>query len=75
MRRSKTFPGSQKPEMEGVYERNYNSDGEYSNWAFCLFRNGVWMCSWPSAEEANQECWPSAVQALPWRGLATRDGK
>lgn len=74
MKRSRIFPGSQKPEMEGVYERNYGDD-LYDDWHFCAFRNGLWRWGNVFVEMAAIEVSPSDAQCLPWRGLATRDGK
>lgn len=74
LKRSKTFPGTQEPEMEGVYERDYGG-----HWRFCKFtkRHG-WHCGYCASvgvAAASREEILSAFKSLPWRGLATRDGK
>lgn len=78
LKRSRVFPGTKKPWMNGVYERNYadciDNDDEEDIWLFCLFCDGQWMNSYQSVEDAMKGL-PSGFQSLPWRGLATRDGK
>lgn len=75
LKRSKTFPGTQKPEMDGVYERKY----EDNRWYLCKFelkRGWFWAHSIKKAPlSASRETMLSGYQSLPWRGLATRDGK
>lgn len=76
MKRSKTFPGSQKPLLEGVYERNYADTGSSPRWHFCKYTkaNG-WLAFEDDPKTASEQFVHSSFQELPWRGLATKDGR
>lgn len=68
MRRSRTFPPSQPPDEEGVYERKYPTCG----WRFCRWRNGKWSAGYHNPEFAALCTVDSGLQNLPWRGLARK---
>lgn len=69
MRRSRTFPASQPPDEEGVYERKYPG---VMGWQFCRWRNGKWGAAYHNPEFAADSRLVSGMQNLPWRGLARK---
>lgn len=69
MRRSRTFPGSQKPDEEGVYERRYPG---VTGWQFCRWREGTWGVGYRRPDHAADSLMVSGLQNLPWRGLARK---
>lgn len=73
LKRSRTFDGGEKPEIDGVYERHY--DIVLKTWMFSLFKNRRWHWGHVDARKASEEQGQSPFQELPWRGLATKDGK
>ena len=68
MRRSRTFPGSQKPDEEGVYERRYPS----GDWWYSRWHNGAWGPGHQTPDNAADSVIRSGRQNLPWRGLARK---
>lgn len=73
-KRSKVFPGTQKPNIDGVYERDY-SELVSPQWELCRYSNGVWYACECTVEHASKSTTKSIYQRFPWRGLATNDGK
>lgn len=67
------YPGDVKPVRVGVYERLYY-DGERT--CFSRFDGASWRAGWAGIYRAQDDWWPrSSYQDLPWRGLASPDGK
>lgn len=68
MKLTKWIPGNVKPVRKGVYQRGYATAGRY-----CLWDGKVW-CVFADTPEDAADCKGvvSAVQDLPWRGLAEK---
>lgn len=65
--------GKFKPELDGVYQRDYSYVQEDDlEITFCLFNHGKWRIFDYTVELANEELEASSYQNLPWRGLAEK---
>lgn len=60
------YPGDVKPVRVGVYERDHVHDVRYSYW------NGHYWGGWAKkrTHARNNKDAPSALQSIPWRGIA-----
>jgi len=66
MKRTGWYRGDQKPVRVGVYERKYSVGVGY-----CFYCRGLFSMSATTPQKAyTLRVVPSAVQDLPWRGLA-----
>lgn len=65
MLKTNWFSAGQKPEREGVYERDAgNGITHYARWD-----GERWLAYHHDADEAAKSATVSAMQHLPWRGL------
>jgi hypothetical protein len=59
------LPGSWRPGLPGVYQREYRGLTHYSRWD-----GRFWYGEAATVADAADKAWPSRQQMLTWRGLA-----
>lgn len=74
MKKTKWFPGNQKPELPGVYERGCAPPWSWRGQVVYSYWNGKFWGGWSytKAGAVRDKDYESEFQASKWRGLAEK---